>query len=242
MMGHKFKTILRFISTGLWLLVMSVLLTLAIDQARRLISLYTASAASVSTIGASNLMRPSTRFSNDILILISVAAVLFMLVFRQPHRLRPVSIFATLVFVALNLYSGRHLLPQLLIWPSPPALAEQYMQALAANDVEAALRLTDRSEACRTVTAEIFQQHRAQLAQNLGENRPAANLRDISVKCLATFYDRPLPQGHVIMQPVPQQLLTLTAKTEAGSSIWLNLKLSYSPLLGPRYLCGGAPN
>jgi hypothetical protein len=241
-MGHKFKTALRFIATGLWLLIMSVLLTLAVNQARRLISLYTASVALASTIGASNLMRPSTRFSNDILILISVAAVLAILVFKRPDRLGPVSISAALVFVALNLYSGRHLLPQLLIWPSPPALSEQYMQALSANDIEAALRLTDRSEACRTVTAAIFQQHRARLAQQLGENRPAANLRDISVKRLATFYDQPLPQGRVIMQPVPQQLLTLTAKTKTGSSIWLNLKLSYRPLFGTRYICGGGPN
>jgi hypothetical protein len=40
------------------------------------------------------------------------------------------------------------------------------------------------------------------------------------------------------MQPVPRQLATITAKTEKGSTIWLNLKMTYSPFLGTRYICG----
>ncbi len=238
MMSQKYKTVLILVLTGLSILVISIFLTLAINQARSLISLYTASAAPSSAIGASNLMRPSTRFGNDALILVSVAAVLFLLVVRRPGRLLPVSIIAALVFIALNLYSGRHVLPQLLVWPTPVSLSEQYMQALGSNDLAAALRLTDRSDGCETIMGQVFQDHRALLKQKVGADRPEAGIRDTSVKRIATFYDKPVPQGFVIMQPVPKQLATIMAETGNGGTIWLNLKLSYTPFLGTRYICG----
>jgi hypothetical protein len=173
------------------------------------------------------------------LISIFVAAVLFILVFRHPRRLLPVSIASALVFVALNLFSGRHVLPQLLIWPSPAPLSERYVQALAANDVEAALRLTDRSPKCDALLAQVFQDDQARLKQILGDDGGKLDIRNTSVKRTMTFYDKPLPRGSGILQPVPQQLVTVMAETEKSSPIWLSLKMSYGPLLGTRYICGG---
>ena len=147
-MSRKYKAGLIVVLTGICVLIISAFLTLAVDQARILVSLYAASAALPSAGGAGNLLRPDTLFGNDALILFSVAAVLFLLVFRRPRRFLPVLIVASLVFVGLNLYSGRHVLPQLLIQPSRVVLSERYVQALAANDLDAALRLTDGSDAC----------------------------------------------------------------------------------------------
>jgi len=84
------------------------------------------------------------------------AAVLFALVSRRPRTLLAVSLLALLAFVGLNLYSGRHVLPQVLIWPTPVSLAEQYTQALAADDLGAALRLTDRSDGCTRIMPQAF--------------------------------------------------------------------------------------
>jgi hypothetical protein len=146
---------------------------------------------------------------------------------------------AGLAFVGLNLFSGRHILPQLLVWPSPVSLSEQYVRALAADDLEAVLQLTDGSDKCETVMVQAFQEDQARLKRTIGDNLKEANIRDIFIPSIKTFYDKPLPQGFVIMQPIPKQLATVMAKTENGESIWLSLKMSYSPFLGTRYICGG---
>lgn len=237
-MGERLKAGLILVLTGISVLVITACLTLAVKQARILISLYAASAAPSSATGVSNLLRPSTLFGNDALILVSVAAILFLIVFRRPRRLLPLSIISVLIFVGLNLYSGRHVLPQLLIWPSPVSLSEQYAQALAADDLEAALRLADGSDSCQRRVREAFQDHRARLTQRLGDERHVPDIRDTNVMSFATFYDKPVPQRTAIMQPVPQHLATIMAETENGRTIWLNLKMSYRPLLGTRYICG----
>jgi len=237
-MSRKYKAGLILVITGICVLIISAFLTLAVDQARILVSLYAASAAPSSAGGAGNLLRPDMLFGDDALILFSVAAVLFLLVFRRPRRLLPVLIVAALVFVGLNLYSGRHILPQLLIQPSPVALSERYVQALAANDLDAALLLTDGSDACDETMAQVFQDHRALLKQSVGDPLPESSIRDISIASITTFYDKPLPEGFVTMQPVPKQLAIIRAKAESDRTIWLNLKMGYRPFLGTRYICG----
>jgi len=237
-MSRKYKAGLILVLTGIGVLIISAFLTLAVDQARILVSLYAASAAPSSAGGAGNLLRPDTLFGNDAMILFSVASVLFLLVFRRPRRLLPVLIVASLVFVGLNLYSGRHVLPQLLIQPSPVVLSERYVQALAANDLDAALRLTDGSDACDEVMVQVFQDHRALLKQTVGDALQDSSIRDIFIASIRTFYDKPLPEGFVIMQPVPKQLAIIRAKVESDRTIWLNLKMGYRPFLGTRYICG----
>jgi len=238
-MSRSYRAGLILALSGIFILVVSALLTLAIDQARSLVSLYTVSVSPPRATGVRNLWRLNTSLGSDVLILAIVAALLFILVFRHPRRLGPVSIVAGLAFIALNLFSGRHILPQLLVWPTPISISEQYVQALAASDLETALRLTDGSEECNTIMAQAFQEDQARLKQRIGDNLKEANIRDIFIPSIMTFYDKPLPQGVVIMQPVPKQLTTVTAKTENGETIWLSLKMSYSPYLGTRYICGG---
>jgi hypothetical protein len=238
-MSRKYRTGLMLALTGSCILVVSAFLTLAIDQARNLISLYTVSVSPPRATGVRNLWRLNASLSSDVLILAIVAAVLFILVFRHPRRLAPVSIVAALALIALNLFSGRHVLPQLLVWPTPISISEQYVRALAANDLDAALRLTNGSEECRTIMAQEFQDDQARLKQRIGGNLKESNIRDIFIPSITTFYDKPLPRGFVIMQPVPKQLATIMVKTENGGTIWLNLKMSYSPFLGTRYICGG---
>lgn len=223
---------------GLCILAVSALLTLAIGQARSLVSLYTVSVSPPRAAGVRNLWKLNTSLSSDVVILAIVAALLFILVFRHPRRLGPVSIVAGMTFIGLNLFSGRHILPQLLVWPTPISLSERYVQALAADDLEAALQLTDGSDKCETVTVQAFEEDQARLKQRIGANMKEANIREISIPSIKTFYDKPLPQGLVIVQPVPKQLATVMAKTEIGETIWLSLKMSYSPFLGTRYICG----
>jgi hypothetical protein len=233
---RNYRTGLIWILTGIYLLIMAVLLTLAIDQAYFLVSLYRVSASPGPVTDFSNLRRLS--FGRDLLILAVVAAILFLLVRRHLRRLLPISMIAILIFMVLNLYSGRHVLPQLLIWPAPDVLVEQYAQALAANDLEAALHLTDGSEACQTIMGPIFQAHQAQFQQRLADDRPEMSIKNISVKSITTFYEKPVSQGFVLMQPGPSQLVTVMAEMENGQTIWLNLKLRYTPFWGTRYICG----
>ncbi len=237
-MSRKYRTGLTLALTGICILVVSALLTLAIGQARNLVSLYTVSVSPPRATGVRNLWKLNTSLSSDVLMLAIVAAVLFILVFRHPRRLGPVSIVAALGFIILNLFSGRHVLPQILIQPTPVSISEQYVRALAADDLETALRLTDGSEECEIITAQAFQDHQARLKQRIGDNLQESSIRDLFMPSITTFYDKPLPQGFVFMQPVPRQLATITAKTENGGTIWLNLKMTYSPFLGTRYICG----
>lgn len=233
---RNYRTGLIRILTGIYLLTMAVLLTLAIDQAYFLVSLYRVSASPGPVTDFSNLRRLS--FGRDLLILAVVAAILFLLVRRRLLRLWSISIVAILIFVALNLYSGRHVLPQLLIWPAPNVLAEQYTQVLVANDLEAALRLTDGSETCGTIMRPVFQARQAQFQQRLADDRPEMGIKNISVKSITTFYEKPVSQGFVLMQPGPSQLAIVMAEMENDQTIWLNLKLRYTPFWGTRYICG----
>jgi hypothetical protein len=211
-------------------------LTLAIDQAVSLTRLYGVSASPGPVTDFSNLRRLSV--SHELLILAILAVIFFVLVFRHPRRLLPLSIIAALLFVALNLYSGRHLLPQLLIWPTPGWLAEEYTRALVADDLEAASRLTDGSEACEAITEQVFQTHRAKLQQRTGDDQPATGFKNISLKRITTFYEKPVPQRFLVMQPVPSQHVSTLTEMENGKSIWLSLKMRYTPFFGTRYICG----
>jgi hypothetical protein len=237
-MTRSYKTGLIFALTGGYLLLISAFLTLAIDQAISLIGLYRVSTALTAATGVRNLARLEMSLGNEGLIWAIVAAVLLILVFSRPGRLWLVSLIAALVFIILNLYSGRHVLPQLLVWPSPIALSEQYVQALATNDLDAALRLTDQSEVCRATMEQVFQNHQAQLERSAGHNRSEVAIRDNAVTRITTFYDKPVPTGWVMMQPVPKQLVTLMADRENGGTMWLSLKMSYKPFIGTRYICG----
>lgn len=234
--SHRTEFILAL--TGICILVISALLTLAIDQARNLVSLYTVSVAPTRATGVRNLWRLNTSLGSDVLIFAIVAALLFILVFRHPGRLLPLAIVAGLAFVGLNLYSGRHVLPQLLIWPSPVSLSEQYVEALAQDDLEGALRLTDRSEMCEANIVGAFQDHQARLDQILGYDWRPSDIQTTSVMGIRTFYDKPVPQGFVLMQPVPTDQTTIMVETEDEGVVWLSLKMSYKPFLGTRYICG----
>jgi len=232
---RNIKTGLTLLLISVYLLAMSVLLTLAIDQAILLTRLYRVSVSPgpVTDFGSLN-----PGFGSDLLILAAVAAVLFLLVRWRLRRLLPVSIIALLLFVALNLYSGRHPLPQLFIWPTPPTLAAHYAHALAANDLEAARRLTDGSEACRAIVGQAFQGHQAQLRSGQASDQLGMNIKNTSVKGVTTFYDKPVARRFGLMQPVPSQLVTVMAEMENGQTIWLNLKMRYTSFWGTRYICG----
>jgi hypothetical protein len=112
------------------------------------------------------------------------------------------------------------------------------VQALAANDEQAALRLTDGSDACDKLMVQVFQDDQALLKRRLGDDWSESGKRDIKVMRFTTFYDQPLPHGLVILQPVPQQLASIMAETGEGNTFWLSLKMSYAPFLGTRYICG----
>lgn len=230
------KRVLVFLLAGLWLLFLSGLLTLAISQTRQLTRLYPVSAASPPAIGAGTLLRPGG--ANDLLMLAVVAVLFFLLGFRSFRRLVMVSIGAGLLFFMLNLSSGRHLLPQLLIWPSPVSLSDQYVQAVTLDDLETVLRLTDRSSRCKMVMGRLFQDHRRQWSRQVGLNQPDPVIDTVSVEGITTFYEKPVAPRVLFMQPPPHQLATLGARLENGRTMWLSLKMSYRPFLGRRYLCG----
>jgi len=235
LMMKNIKTGLSLVLISVYLLTISALLALAINQAIVLTRLYR---VSTSPGPATDFGRPNPGFSFDLLIMVFITAILFLLVRRQLRRLLLVSIAALLLFVALNLYSGRHFLPQLFIWPTPPSLAAQYSQALAANNLETALDLTDQSEACEKIVGQVFQEHQAKLRQRVANDRHEVTIQNTSVKRVTTFYDKPVPPRFIMMQPAPSQLVTTMVKMENGQTIWLNLKMHYRPFWGTRYICG----
>lgn len=235
-MTDSVKKGLRFVFVGVLLFAVSLGLALAVDQAISLVTLRVVSASSGPE--GTDLMKVGLWLGNDLLLLGVVTALLFYLVFVRSGRLLPVIITAAVIFVALNLFSGRHLLPQLLVTPTPAALAEQYVLALSHNDLEAALRLTDQSEQCDALVAEQFRAHRERLIQSVGHHSAQPNIRAVTVKSLTTFYEKPVPQGFVLLPPVPKQLVTVVAETESARTLWLNLRMSYQPIVGRRYVCG----
>jgi hypothetical protein len=233
---RNYRTVLFGLLTGICLVVLSAFLTLAIDQAVFLSRLYSVSASPSPVTDFSQLRRLS--FGVDLLIGAIIAATFILLVRGRHRRLLPVSIIAILIFVALNLHSGRHVLPQLLIWPSPISLAEQHAQAVAANDLETALRLAGGSENCQTLTTHVFQDHRAKLRQRDGNDHTEMSIQDTSLMRIVTFYDKPVPQTPLTMRPVPSQLVSVMAEMENGKATWFSLKMRYTPFFGTRYICG----
>ena len=103
--------------------------------------------------------------------------------------------------------------------PSPVPLSERYVQALAADDLEAAMRLTDRSPECEALMAEVYQGDRARVERLLGDDGGTLDVRDASVMRFVTFYDKPLAREAGVLQPVPQQLVTFMVETDKGSPV-----------------------
>lgn len=234
----KLKTGLKYALIVIWFLFLSALLMLAIDQALTLRSLYAASISPGPASDPSALAGPRIDLWIYALAAAILASVLFAVVRRHRRRFLPASVLLLLAFAALNLYSGRHLLPQVLVPPLPSALLEEYTQALAADDLEAALRLTDRSQGCTQAMKEAFSEHQAQLRERLGADWQQAGLHSSPHRSIMTYYEKPVPTGG-FLQPVPTQLVRLLVRTEGGKLAWLvGHKLHYKPFLGARYLCG----
>jgi hypothetical protein len=82
----QYKAILISGLIGVYLLAISAFLALAIDQAKRLVILYRVSAGPSPVTGFSYLQRLSISLGNQVLMLAIVAAVLFILVFRNRKR------------------------------------------------------------------------------------------------------------------------------------------------------------
>ena len=215
-MKQKLKKGTEYVLMGGFLLVVSALLLLAVSHVGRFYRpLRTPLLERLGLLGIA-------------LVLLALAALLFAVVFRHPRRLLAVSFLGILAFVVLNLVSGRHVLPEMLIWPSPRTLSERYVQALAAGDLEAALQLTHPSHECHQTMTRQFLDQRAQLAERLGDGWPESGFRHSTVKRITYFYD-----NHI-----PQQLVHIRVETEAGETDWLTLRMRYQPLMGARYICG----
>jgi hypothetical protein len=166
------------------------------------------------------------------LVLLALAAILFALVFRHPRRLLAVFILGILAFVVLNLVSGRHVLPEWLVRPSPQTLTERYVQALAAGDLEAALQLTHPSHECHQIMTQKFLDDRARLEGRLGDGWSESGLRYSIAKPPATLHD----------DQMSQQVVHIQVETEAGQTVGLALRMRYKPLRGARFICGmGVP-
>lgn len=237
-MTAKLKKGTVYLLVGVWLLFLSALLMLAIDQAFTLSRLYAASISPGPASDPGALAGPRIGFGAYALAAATVALVLFVVVRRHPRRLLLASALMLLAFTALNLYSGRHLLPQALIWPRPSALLEKYTQALAADDLEAAVRLTDQSHDCAQAMMQAYSEHQTLLWQQLGAGWQGTGVRSSPSREVTTYYDKPVPRKG-ILQPVPTQLYRFMVRTERGKLAWLvGLKVRYKPFLGGRYLCG----
>ena len=240
-MVRKLKTGFVYLLIGGWFLLLSGLLMLAINQALKLGRLYAASISPGPAAAQLHVITgPAIGFGAYALAAAIVTLALLVLVRRQPRRLLLASAFVLLAFVAVNLYSGRHLLPQILVWPWPwpSALLQEYAQTLAADDLEAALRLTDGSDQCRQAVTEAFSDHQSQLRQRLGADWQEAGLRASPHRSIMTYYEEPVP-SRGILQPAPTQLVRLLVRTERGTLAWLvGLKVRYKPFLGARYFCG----
>jgi hypothetical protein len=223
---------------GVYLLVLSAFLVLAFQQSIGLVGLHHASSSLPLARSLSSQWWAGIGFGSYALGMVIMAAVLFTLVFRHPRRLLSVSLIVALVSAGLNLYSARHALPQVLIWPGPRSLSDQYIRALAADDLEAALRLTDGSDACTSIMVQAFQEDQARLKQRLGAGWQGAGLSETSIRSIATFFGSRLPEGFSVLQPVPQQLARIIVESENGKTAWLSLRMSHGPFLGRRYICG----
>jgi hypothetical protein len=223
---------------GLYLLLLSALLVLAIHQAMGLVGLHSASAALPLARTLSSQWWAGIGAGGYALGMAGIAAVLFVLVVRHPRRLLFVTLIILLVSAGLSLYSARHILPVVLIWPKPGSLSEHYMQALAADDLEAALQLTDGSDGCTGIMTQVFREDQARLVQRLGAGWQDWGLPDSSVRSIATFFEPWPPEEVAVLQPVPQQLARIMLRAKDGRTAWLSLRMSHGPFLGRRYVCG----
>ena len=187
-MSGKLKAGLQYTLIGVWLLFLSALLMLAIDQALTLGRLYAASTSPgpASELGA--LAGPRISFWAYLLAPAIVGLVLLLVVRRHPRRLLLASALMLLAFATLNLYSGRHLLPQVLVWPWPSALLEEYTQALATDNLQAALSLTDGSQDCTQAVTQAYAEHQSLLQQRLDAGWQDAGVRSTPSREFTTYY------------------------------------------------------
>ena len=215
-MKQKLKKGIKYVLMGGFLLVVSASLLLAVSHVGHFYR-------PMRTPWLERLSLPGIA-----LVLLALTAILFAVVFRHPRRLLAVSLLGILAFVVLNLVSGRHALPEMLIWPSPRTLSERYVQALAAGDLEAALKLTHPSHECHQMMTQQFLDQQAQLADRLGDAWSGSDLRHSTAKRTTISYD----------DQMPQQLVHIQVETEAGRTVGLTLRIRYQPLMGARYICG----
>ena len=215
-MKQKFKKGIKYVLMGSLLLAVSALLLLAVSHVGRFYR-------PMRTPLLERLGLPGIALA-----LLALAAILFAVVFRHPRRLLAVSLLGILAFVVLNLVSGRHVLPEMLIWPSPRTLSERYVQALAADDLEAALQLTHPSHECHQIMTQQFLAQQAQLAERLGDGWSESGFRHSTEKGITISYD----------DHMPQQLVHIQVETEAGRTVGLTLRMRYQRLMGARYICG----
>jgi len=213
---QKLKNGIKHVLTGGFQLVVSALLLLAVSHVGRFYR-------PMRTPLLERLGLPGIALA-----LLALAAILFAIVFRHPRRLLAVSLLGILAFVVLNLVSGRHVLPEVLIWPSPRTLSERYVQALAADDLEAALQLTHPSHECHQIMTQQFLDQQALLAEGLGEGWSASGLRHSIAERTTMLYD----------DHMPQQLVHIQVETESGRTVGLTLRMRYQRLMGRRYICG----
>jgi hypothetical protein len=213
---QKLKVGIKYLLMGGFVLVVSALLLLAVSHLGRFYR--PMQAPLLERLGIPGIA----------LVLLTLAAILFAVVFRHPRRLLAVSLLGILALLVLNLVSGRHALPEMLIWPSPQTLSERYVQALAADDLEAALQLTHPSHECHQIMTQQFLDQRAQLTGRLGDGWSESGLRHSTAKRITAAYD----------DHMPQQLVQIQVETEAGRKVWLTLRMRYRPLMGARYICG----
>jgi hypothetical protein len=237
-MAGKLGRGVGYLLIGGYLLLLSAILVLALHQAMGLVGLHSGWAALPLARSLSSQWWAGIGAGGYALGMVGIATILFILVLRRPRRLLLVTLVIILAVAGLDLYSARHVLPQVLIWPSPLSLSDQYLQALADEDPEAALRLTDRSDACTAIMTQVFQEDHNLLEERLGTGWQDNGLPKASVRSIATYFAPWPPEEVTVLQPVPQQLARIMVRTEDDKTAWLSLRMSHGPFLGRRYICG----
>ena len=142
-MTGKLGRCVSYLLMGGYLLALSAILVLALHQAMGLVGLHNAYVAlplagSISHQRWAAISAAGYAKGKD-----GIAGILLMLVLSYPRRLLFVSLVFVLGVVCVRLYSAQHVVRQVLIRPSPGSLSDRYLLALAADDLVAALRLTD---------------------------------------------------------------------------------------------------
>ena len=135
-----------------------------------------------------------------------------------------------------TMVSGRHLLPDLFIWPSPTTLATRFVRAAAAGDLETAVSLTNGSDTCRANVRRAFADLDASLQQAAGGERSPA-IQSVTVAREMTTYEAPIPADKVLPPPIPTQQAVIRVTMPSSRSIWLTMDMQYRPIWGRRFLC-----